>query len=79
MTPERSGSMLKVLLIGDVVGGPGRKFLRERLPGLKKRLGADAAVVNGETEEGKEEYRKVLDTVRHKVHNMTAGRPLNRY
>ena len=38
-----------------------------------------SAVVNGETEEGKEEYRKVLDTVRHKVHNMTAGRPLNRY
>jgi glycine hydroxymethyltransferase len=38
-----------------------------------------AAVVNGETEEGKEEYQKVLDTVRHKVHNMTAGRPLNRY
>lgn len=52
MTPERSGSMLKVLLIGDVVGGPGRKFLRERLPGLKKRLGADAAVVNGENAAG---------------------------
>ena len=38
-----------------------------------------ADVVNGVTEEGKAEYEAVLETVRHKVHNMTAGRPLNRY
>ena len=38
-----------------------------------------ADVVNGVTEEGKDEYVKVLDTVKHKVHNMTAGRPLNKY
>ena len=38
-----------------------------------------ADVVNGVTEEGKDEYAKVLDTVRHRVHNMTAGRPLNKY
>ena len=26
-----------------------------------------------------EQVEQVLETVRHKVHNMTAGRPLNRY
>ena len=38
-----------------------------------------ADVVNGVSQEGAEEYAKVLETVRHKVHKMTAGRPLNRY
>ena len=38
-----------------------------------------ADVVNGVSQEGAEEYAKVLETVRHKVHNMTAGRPLNKY
>lgn len=37
------------------------------------------ALIKGETEEGREEYQKVLDEVKHKVHNLTAGRPLNRY
>ncbi len=38
-----------------------------------------ADVVNGVTEEGAAEYQKILSTVRNRVHNMTAGRPLNRY
>ena len=38
-----------------------------------------ADVVNGVTTEGVEEYAKVLESVKHRVHNMTAGRPLNRY
>ena len=38
-----------------------------------------ADVVNGVTEEGKDEYEAVLAGVRQKVHYMTAGRPLNRY
>ena len=38
-----------------------------------------ADVVNKVTEEGKDEYEAVLENVRHKVHNMTAGRPLNKY
>ena len=38
-----------------------------------------ADVVNGVSEEGKDEYEAVLENVRHKVHNMTAGRPLNKY
>ena len=38
-----------------------------------------ADVVNGVTEEGAEEYKAVLENVKRKVHNLTAGRPLNNY
>lgn len=38
-----------------------------------------ADFVNGLTQEGAEDYQKVINTVKNKVHNMTAGRPLNRY
>lgn len=38
-----------------------------------------ADVVNGVTEEGADKYKAVLDSVKRKVHNLTAGRPLNNY
>ena len=38
-----------------------------------------AYVVNGVTEEVAEEYKAVLENVKRKVHNLTAGRPLNNY
>ena len=38
-----------------------------------------ADVVNGVTDEGAEEYKAVLENVKRKVHNLTAGRPLNNY
>ena len=38
-----------------------------------------ADVVNGVTEEGAEEHTAVLENVKRKVHNLTAGRPLNNY
>ena len=38
-----------------------------------------ADVVNGVTEEGADKYKTVLDSVKRKVHNLTAGRPLNNY
>ena len=38
-----------------------------------------ADVVNGVTEEGAEEYKAVLENVKRKVHNLTAGRPVNNY
>ena len=38
-----------------------------------------ADVVNGITEERAEEYKAVLENVKRKVHNLTAGRPLNNY
>ena len=39
---------MRVLMIGDVVSEPGCAFLRRQLPALKRRIGADFCVVNGE-------------------------------
>ena len=39
---------MKILMIGDVVGGPGRKILQRELKGLKSARGIDAAIVNAE-------------------------------
>lgn len=39
---------MKLLFIGDVVGEVGCLFLQKKLPGLKKELGADIVIVNGE-------------------------------
>jgi calcineurin-like phosphoesterase len=44
--------MIKVLMIGDVVGDPGLRILEERLPGLIGEQGADFTVVNGENAAG---------------------------
>ncbi|MGN0201697.1 MAG: serine hydroxymethyltransferase [Candidatus Cryptobacteroides sp.] len=38
-----------------------------------------ADVVNGVSEEGAAEYKAVIENVKRKVHNLTAGRPLNNY
>lgn len=39
---------MRLLMIGDVVSQAGCDFLRQRLPALKRRLGADVTVCNGE-------------------------------
>jgi len=39
---------MKVLMIGDVVGGPGRRMLSRELKKLKASRGVDAAIVNAE-------------------------------
>ncbi|MEG0877974.1 MAG: TIGR00282 family metallophosphoesterase [Oscillospiraceae bacterium] len=39
---------MKVLCIGDVVGGAGTSFLCRKLPSLKRELNADLCIVNGE-------------------------------
>lgn len=39
---------MKLLFIGDVVGENGCRFLMERLPGIRRELGADMTVINGE-------------------------------
>ena len=39
---------MNVLCIGDVVGSAGCRFLRARLPMLKKLKGVDVTIVNGE-------------------------------
>ena len=39
---------MKMLMIGDVVGGPGRNLLRREFKRLKSARGVDAAIVNAE-------------------------------
>ncbi len=39
---------MRILMVGDVCGRPGRTILREQLPGLRRSHGADLVVVNGE-------------------------------
>jgi metallophosphoesterase (TIGR00282 family) len=39
---------LNILLCGDVVGRSGREAVKAHLPGLKRDLGVDAAIVNAE-------------------------------
>ena len=48
-TGERMRGMeFRVLAVGDVVGKPGLSFLSRRLRTLRRRVGADFCVVNGE-------------------------------
>ncbi|MGO9788705.1 MAG: TIGR00282 family metallophosphoesterase [Solirubrobacteraceae bacterium] len=43
---------LRILFVGDVVGGLGRRTLLSLLPGLRERLGTDFVVVNAENVAG---------------------------
>jgi metallophosphoesterase (TIGR00282 family) len=43
---------MRVLFIGDVVGGPGRRGLAAAMPGLRERHAPDFVVVNGENSAG---------------------------
>jgi hypothetical protein len=46
--PAPAPDLLRVLMVGDVVGSPGRKAVRRILPGLRRELAADLVVVNAE-------------------------------
>lgn len=43
---------MRLLFIGDVVGSPGRRGLRETMPELRERYAPDLVVVNGENSAG---------------------------
>jgi metallophosphoesterase (TIGR00282 family) len=43
---------MRLLFIGDVVGGPGRRGLRESMPSLREEYAPDLIVVNGENSAG---------------------------
>lgn len=43
---------MRVLMIGDVMGKPGRRALRELLPGLRYEYGLDLIIANGENAAG---------------------------
>ena len=40
--------MLKLLFIGDIVGKPGRQVVEENLPRMRRELGLDFVIANGE-------------------------------
>ena len=39
---------MNILFLGDVVGNPGRRAIRSRLPSLRKELEVDVCIANGE-------------------------------
>src|SRR5882672_4910790 len=43
---------MRVLFIGDVVGSPGRRGLRETMPALREQHSPDLIIVNGENTAG---------------------------
>ena len=43
---------MRILFIGDIVGGPGRRGLAKLLPGLREELGPDLTIANGENAAG---------------------------
>ncbi|HOS02256.1 MAG TPA: TIGR00282 family metallophosphoesterase [Candidatus Hydrogenedentes bacterium] len=43
---------MRILFIGDVVGRPGRRCVRELVPGLRARHGVDLVIANGENAAG---------------------------
>jgi len=43
---------MRVLFIGDVVGGPGRRGLRETMPALREQYAPELVIVNGENTAG---------------------------
>jgi metallophosphoesterase (TIGR00282 family) len=50
-SPKSEGA-LRVLFLGDVCAEPGRKAVEQELAGLRRRLGADFVIVNGENAAG---------------------------
>ncbi|HVJ23143.1 MAG TPA: TIGR00282 family metallophosphoesterase, partial [Burkholderiales bacterium] len=47
-----SSRAVNILFIGDIVGEPGRKAVKQLLPGLRTRLAVDAVVANAENSAG---------------------------
>ena len=45
-------SVLRILMIGDIIGQPGRRAVRRLLPDLRQEFGIDMVVANGENTAG---------------------------
>lgn len=43
---------MRVLLIGDIIGRPGRRYIREKLPYIRKKNSIDFVIANGENSAG---------------------------
>ena len=48
-TPQ---AIIRVLAVGDVIGGPGRRTVKRLLPGLRTELGIDLVMANAENSAG---------------------------
>ena len=42
------GNPLRILIVGDIVGRPGRRAVKELLPQLKESLSVDCVIANAE-------------------------------
>ncbi len=49
---RKSGALSSILFIGDIVARAGRRVVRDMLPGLRRELGLDFVVANGENAAG---------------------------
>jgi len=49
---EIKNSLLRVLMLGDVIGRPGRKALLSNLPAIKNEKSIDVTIANGENASG---------------------------
>jgi metallophosphoesterase (TIGR00282 family) len=47
-----AGPMIRGLIVGDIIGSPGRKALRRLLPGLRQEFDIDLVIVNAENSSG---------------------------
>jgi metallophosphoesterase (TIGR00282 family) len=47
-----AGPMIRVFIVGDIIGSPGRKALRRLLPGLRHEFDVDLVIVNAENSSG---------------------------
>lgn len=57
---------MKILFVGDVVGGPGRQMVTDYLPRLKKKHQPTLTIINGENAAGgkgitKKIYKQFLE------------------
>ncbi|MEJ7763338.1 MAG: YmdB family metallophosphoesterase, partial [Thermomicrobiales bacterium] len=50
--PTGGPANLRVLMVGDIMGSPGRKALRRLLPAVRKEAAADLVIANGENSAG---------------------------
>lgn len=50
--PEKEAAHIRILCLGDVVGRPGRRVIKERVAHLRKRLALDMVIANGENAAG---------------------------
>ncbi|MEG3639476.1 TIGR00282 family metallophosphoesterase [Magnetococcus sp. PR-3] len=46
--PTKGAGQVRILMLGDIVGRPGRKVVQDHLAGLKKELDLDMVVANAE-------------------------------